>query len=92
MNSSSDTYESETWVRAEIEVRSDRLVRHKINGVTVLEYEAPQIGGGEGPADYPLAEGTPLSEGYIALQAESHPIDFRAIELLVLPRESEGSE
>ena len=28
--------------------------------------------------------GTPLKEGYVALQAESHPIDFRKIELLNL--------
>jgi hypothetical protein len=28
--------------------------------------------------------GMPLKEGYIALQAESHPVDFRRIELLNL--------
>ncbi|THH41426.1 3-keto-disaccharide hydrolase [Neolewinella litorea] len=32
-------------------------------------------------------EGEILTEGYIALQAESHPIDFRNIELLELPQE-----
>lgn len=32
-------------------------------------------------------QGEILTEGYIALQAESHPIDFRNIELLELPEE-----
>jgi hypothetical protein len=31
-----------------------------------------------------LDDGTPLSKGYIALQAESHPTEFRKIEILVL--------
>ncbi len=29
-------------------------------------------------------EGKPLSEGYIAIQAKSHPVDFRNIEILDL--------
>ena len=35
-------------------------------------------------ADWIAKDGSLLTEGYIALQAESHPIDFKNIELLNL--------
>jgi hypothetical protein len=47
----------------------------------------PQIGGNGLPEDFPLLEGTLLSSGYIALQAESHPFQFRKVELLDLSGE-----
>jgi hypothetical protein len=34
------------------------------------------------PENYPVPDGTPLKEGYIALQAESHNVQFRWIELV----------
>ncbi len=37
-NSSSDTFHGDQWVTAEIEVHGSKLIRHKINGKTVLEY------------------------------------------------------
>ncbi len=33
----------------------------------------PQVGGNSIPEGFPLPEGTLLKEGYICLQAESHP-------------------
>jgi hypothetical protein len=33
-----------------------------------------------------MAQGTPLREGYIALQSESHPVEFRKVELLNLEK------
>jgi hypothetical protein len=63
----------------------------------VLTYEKPQISGGFVSAGHNWAkanimdsvswimkDGTPLKEGYIALQAESQPVDFRKIEILNL--------
>ena len=46
----------------------------------------PTIGGGEVTAFDPKVkvDGTLLTEGYIAIQGESHPTDFRKIELLNL--------
>ncbi len=82
-NSSSATYHGEEWVRFELVVRGGRIIHHLVNGDTVLTYSNPQIGG-DLPDGFPLAEGTPLIEGYIALQAESHPYEFRNIELLDL--------
>jgi hypothetical protein len=85
LTSSSATYRGDQWVRVEIEVHGDR-VRHLIDGKPVLEYEKVQIGGGNVINFDPAVkkDGTPLSEGYIALQAESHPTEFRKIELLNL--------
>ena len=85
-NSTSQTYESDQWVRVEVLVHGDELVRHVIDGKTVLEYTKPQIGGGAAsPVDPAVkVDGTPLTGGYIAVQAETAPADFRKIELLNL--------
>jgi hypothetical protein len=86
LNSTSKTYRSDQWVRVEIEVLGSERVRHRIDGQTVLEYGNLQIGGGNVIHFDPALkqEGTPLGEGYIALQAESHPTEFRKIEVLNL--------
>lgn len=75
------------WVLVEIEVQGDQLVLHKIDGEVVLQYKGGILGGNRFPENYPLAEGTVLNDGYIALQGESHPVDFRNIELMILPSE-----
>ena len=85
-NSTSQTYDGDQWVRVEVLVHGDELLRHTINGQTVLEYSKPQIGGdGVSPVDPAIKiDGTPLTGGYIALQAETAPIDFRKVELVNL--------
>ena len=85
-NSSSKTYDGDQWVRVEAMVLGESQIKHIIDGQTVLSYEKPQIGG-EVVNNYDVnvkKDGTILSEGYIALQAESHPIEFRKVELLNL--------
>lgn len=86
INSKSKTYDGDQWVRVEVEIRGDELVRHIVDGETVLEYTKPQIGGGNvSPVDPAVkVDGTPLTGGFIALQAETAPIDFRKVELLNL--------
>jgi hypothetical protein len=86
INSTSKTYDGDQWVRVEVEVHGDELVRHIVEGKTVLEYTKPQIGGGNvNPVDPRIkVDGTPLTGGYIALQAETAPADFRKVELLNL--------
>lgn len=86
INSTSKTYEGDQWVRVEVLVHGDELVRHMVDGATVLEYTKPQIGGGNvNPVDPAVkVDGTPLTGGYISLQAETAPIDFRKVELLNL--------
>lgn len=86
INSASQTYEGDQWVRAEVLVLGDSILKHVVNGDTVLVYTRPQIGGGMANNTQPgaLQEGKPLASGYITIQAETAPIDFRKIELLDL--------
>jgi hypothetical protein len=85
-NSKSETYRGDQWVRVEVEVHGAEHIRHIIDGKTVLEYDKPQVGGGSVSGFDPAVkvDGTPLAEGYITIQGESAPTDFRKIELLDL--------
>lgn len=86
VNSSSKTFHGDQWVKSETVVLGDSLIQHYVNGELVIWYEKPQIGGGQvsGYEGAELKEGTLLVEGFIALQAESHPTQFRKIEIINL--------
>ncbi len=86
VNSTSKTFRGDQWVRAEAMVLGDSVIRHIVNGETVLTYEMPQIGGDAVDNFDPAVkrDGQLLTEGYISLQSESHPIEFRKVELLNL--------
>ncbi|MCP5110660.1 MAG: DUF1080 domain-containing protein [bacterium] len=86
LSSSSKTYHGEQWVRVEVEVLGSGSVKHIVDGETVIAYEKSQIGGGN-VANHDKSiekEGMLLEEGSISLQSESHPIQFRKVELLNL--------
>jgi thiamine biosynthesis lipoprotein ApbE len=85
-NSTAKTYDGDVWVRIEVLVLGDELIRHIIDGETVLEYTRPQIGGGNASPTDPAVkvDGTPLTRGFIAIQSETAPTDFRKIELVNL--------
>ncbi len=86
INSTSQTYHGDQWVRAEVLVLGDSLMQHYVNGALVIAYHKPQIGGevvnGFDPKAKP--DGKLLSGGSISLQSESHPIEFRKVEILNL--------
>ena len=86
INSTSKTYDGDQWVRAEVEVHGSGTVRHIIDGQTVLAYEMPQIGGGSVSKHDPSVkkDGQMIESGWISLQSESHPVEFRKVELLNL--------
>jgi hypothetical protein len=86
INSTSKTYEGDQWVRGELIVLGDSLITHIINGDTVLQYSKPQIGGGVVERYDPAIkkDGKILKEGFIALQSEGQPIDFRNVEIMNL--------
>jgi len=86
LNSTAKTFHGDEWVRVEAMVLGDSVIRHFVNGEMVLAYEMPQIGGGSVSHFDPKAkeDGKLLTEGYISLQSESHPIEFRKVELLNL--------
>jgi hypothetical protein len=83
-NSSSETYNGDQWVTVEMIVHGDSVVHHVIDGDTVISYTRLRVGPDMKPEGYPAADGTPLKEGHIALQAESHNVEFRKVELLDL--------
>jgi hypothetical protein len=86
INSSSKTFDGDQWVRVEVEVHGGGAIVHRVNGETVLRYEKPQIGGGNVAGHDPAVkkDGEQLTSGSISLQAESHPVEFRKVELLNL--------
>lgn len=86
VNSTSKTYNGDQWVHAEVLVLADSIVKHIVEKDTVLVYEKPQIGGGNVSGNDPalMQNGKLLSEGYIALQSESHPVEYRKVELFDL--------
>ncbi len=90
LTSSAPTFPAEEWVRAEVEVRGNEEIIHRINGVEVLRYQKPTLDpkNDNAPASDLLAAGAPLAlgSGHIALQAEGQPVWFRKIELKPLEK------
>ncbi|MFK7922699.1 MAG: DUF1080 domain-containing protein [Bacteroidia bacterium] len=97
INSTSKTYEGDQWIAVEAVVLGDEVVYHIMEEDTVLTYMKPMLDsvfvsslgnwdqfGVPNGADWAARVGEPIKSGYIALQAESHSIDFRNIRLLDL--------
>ncbi len=88
VDSESKTYHGDQWVRVEVLVLGDSVMQHFVNGEPVLRYEKPQIGGGN-VIHFNAAQkldGKLLKNGFISLQSESHPVDFRKVELMNLEK------
>lgn len=88
-NSTSPSFPDGEWVTVEVEARGGQMVRHLVNGEAVLEYAQPQLDPRDPDAKALLAAGatTLLTGGTLSLQAESHPIDFRRVEVMMLEQE-----
>jgi hypothetical protein len=87
MDSSSPTFNGDQWVRVEALVLGDSLVVHYVNGKEVLRYQRPQtepVGG--------ATEGKLLKSGTISLQSESHPVEFRKVEIVNLVKYSRNKK
>ncbi len=85
--SSSKTYHGEQWVAVELEVRGGEVIKHLIDGESVLEYSYPILDDNDESAK-PLIEAADgkleIDGGWISLQSESHPVEFRKVELMEL--------
>ena len=83
MNSKSKTYHGDQWVNVELEVHGGKLIRHKINGESVIEYSEPQLDEKDPDAKKLLDGGAEkmLTGGTISLQSEGHPVEFRNVQL-----------
>ena len=82
-DSTSKTYHGDQWVTVEVEVRGSKSIKHIVKGQTVLAYTEPQLDPNDADAKKLLAAGAPVivDHGYISLQSESHPVEFRKVEL-----------
>lgn len=84
VESSSPTFDGDQWVTVEALVLGSERIEHYVNGEKVIEYEDITFGGGVVSGHRPemKPDGEALASGYISLQAESHPIQFRRVALL----------
>jgi hypothetical protein len=80
--STSKTYHGDQWVTLEMIVLGDSIVHHVMEGDTIMTYTKLTVG--EGSVN---PKPGPLTKGRIALQSESHPVEFRKVELLDLSPE-----
>jgi hypothetical protein len=87
VNSTSKTYHGDQWVRAEVLVLGDSIIKHIMDRDTVLVYGKPQYDGNDKWVKKAgLKDGALISEGTISLQSESHPVEFRKVELFNLAK------
>jgi hypothetical protein len=82
-NSSSKPYKWDEWTTMEIEVLGDSLVRHIIEGDTIITYTNLTIERKDLNTETNVVPAA-LKSGRIAVQSEGFPTEFRKIELLDL--------
>jgi len=76
------TFHGDQWVTLEIDVR-DGTIRHFANGEEIVQYKNPKYDPNhEIGKTFIVGNDDAVKEGYISLQSNSHPIDFRKIEIL----------
>lgn len=84
-DSTSKTYHGDQWVTVEVEVQGNKTIRHFIDENIVLQYDQPQLDDQDPDAKKLLEnQDKMLSKGTISLQSESHPVEFKKVELMVL--------
>jgi hypothetical protein len=83
ISSISPTFHGERWVAARVEVHGNGKIRHFVEGQLVLEYEQSQLDETNPDARRLINQGQKklLNGGTISLQSESHPVEFRKIQL-----------
>jgi len=87
INSTSETYHGDQWVTMEVEVHGHGVIKHFVNGQLVLEYEQVQYDPKDRDARGLIKDGDKaVRAGYFSLQAESHPLEFRKVEILPLDK------
>ena len=87
-NSRSETFHGDQWVTAEVEVLGNESITHYVNGVEVMKYQRPQLDPNDPDAQtlMRIRNGdVMLDRGWISLQGESHPVEFKSVEIRPLP-------
>lgn len=77
---------ADDWTRVGFLVLKDSVIQHIWKGESVITYTQPKIDGTmiNEFDQSKITPGTPLSKGYISLQSESHPIQFKKVSLVDL--------
>ena len=86
-NSESETHPASQWVTVEVEVHGDREIVHRVDGREVMRYQRPQLDSRDRDAKAMIDRrngNSSLGEGWIALQGESHPVEFKSVDLQIL--------
>ena len=92
-NSRSETFHGDQWVTAEVEVLGNESITHYVNGVEVMKYQRPQLDPNDPDAQtlMRIRNGdVMLDRGWISLQGESHPVEFKSVEIRPLPAAAPG--
>jgi len=78
------TFHGDQWVTLEIESKGG-VFKHFVNGEEIIKFENPQYDPEHrlGKLFFDEADSR-VKQGYISLQSNSHPIDFRKIEIVEL--------
>ncbi len=87
-NSRSPTFHGDRWVTAEVEVLGNDSITHYVDGVEVMRYQRPQLDPNDADARnlMRMRKGEiMLDRGWISLQGESHPVEFKSVEIKSLP-------
>jgi hypothetical protein len=87
INSTSSVIPNERWTRIDLTVDRDGNFTHLVDGVQVMTYGGAQYDPSDPDAQELIkAAGgkLQLSNGYIYLQSEGHPVEFRNLELQIL--------
>lgn len=89
INSATPAQPNGQWITFEIDVPAKGDIVQKVNGVETIRYSQPQLDPAGGMADSkPLVAAAggkvELDGGYISLQSEGAPIEFRKIEIMEL--------
>lgn len=84
--SASGTHRLDKWVTVEIEVNGDQEIVHRVGGKEVMRYQRPQLDPSDPDAKAIMQRRNgelALERGWIALQGESHPVEYRSVEMKV---------
>lgn len=81
--STADTFDGDQWVNITVVVLGGGSITHYVEGEKVLSYHNPELDSATAHAKTEQNSSS-LTQGFIALQSESHPIDFRQVRVLNL--------
>lgn len=76
------TFNGDEWITAEIEVNKGKIT-HFVNGEQIMQFDNPKFDSSNAIAEaFIINKNNTVKDGYISLQSNSHPMDFRKVEIM----------